>query len=106
MGLLTATGLFGYALYDGDKSFIVIALTAGIASLLLFVISHLGSFSARCPLCMNPVLHTRGCQKHRKARKFFGSFRLRVARDIVFKNKFLCPYCGEPTVCAPRERRG
>jgi hypothetical protein len=53
-----------------------------------------------CPLCWTPVLAPKYCAKHRKARKFMGSHRLRVALAILFKNRFRCPYCNESTAMA------
>jgi hypothetical protein len=60
---------------------------------------------ARCPLCMNPPLVPRRCQKHRKARTFLGSYRLRVALAVFFTGRFTCPYCGEATRMEVRARR-
>ena len=59
--------------------------------------------AARCPLCHAQPLVTRFCVRHRKARKLAGSHRLRVAWDILRHNRFLCPYCGEPTKCVSRQ---
>jgi len=50
-----------------------------------------------CPLCWTPVLASMNCVKHRKARKLMGSYRLRVALAILFRNRFRCPYCNEST---------
>lgn len=50
-----------------------------------------------CPLCWAPVLGPKYCAKHRNARKFMGSHRLRVALAILFKNRFRCPFCDEST---------
>jgi hypothetical protein len=63
------------------------------------------SSRARCPLCMTTVLADKSCSKHREARRLLGSFRLRVALSILFRNHFHCPYCGEPTAMQVRERR-
>jgi hypothetical protein len=60
---------------------------------------------ARCPLCMNPPLVPRRCQKHRNARTLCGSHRFRVALAVLFTGKFTCPYCGEATRMEVRERR-
>jgi hypothetical protein len=54
-------------------------------------------FSLKCPLCMNPVWGKRMCQKHPKAKRALGvSYRLGIATSVVFKNRYRCPYCGEP----------
>ena len=60
---------------------------------------------ARCPLCMNPPLVTRACQKHRTARTLVGSYRLRVATAVTLTGGFHCPYCGERTRCVVRDHR-
>lgn len=60
---------------------------------------------ARCPLCMNPPIVPRRCQKHRNSRRLFGSYRLRVAAAIMFSGTFVCPYCGERTALELRERK-
>lgn len=59
---------------------------------------------ARCPLCLNPPLVPRRCQKHRTAQTFAGSYRLRVALSVFFRGRFTCPYCGEPTRMTVRDR--
>jgi hypothetical protein len=63
-------------------------------------------FAARtnCPLCMTPVLAIKDCSKHRHAKTFLGSHRLRVALAVLLKNSFHCPYCHEPTAIEVRER--
>ena len=60
----------------------------------------------RCPLCLTPVLATKGCSKHRNARTLLGSHRLRVAMSVLFKGRFYCPYCHEPSVLEVRQKRG
>jgi hypothetical protein len=60
---------------------------------------------ARCPLCMTPVMETKRCSKHRNAKPFLGSYRLRVALSIIFKGSFRCPFCHEPTAIQVRQKR-
>ncbi len=59
---------------------------------------------ARCPLCLNPPLVARGCEKHRRCKTLFGSYRLRVAITTTLAGRFTCPYCGEETRCLVRRR--
>ena len=59
----------------------------------------------RCPLCMSTVFSPFGTVKHSKARSLLGSYRLRVALSILFRNNFTCPYCNEPTAMKLRPRR-
>lgn len=54
------------------------------------------SRGTRCPLCRVAVLGSNGCSKHTKARRLFGSYRLRPAVSALLKGCFRCPYCGEP----------
>ena len=58
----------------------------------------------RCPLCMMPPLSNRGCARHRNANRLLGSYKLAVAASILFRNRFRCPYCGEPTAMQARNR--
>ena len=57
------------------------------------------------PLVLTPVLASKDCAKHRRARTFLGSHRLRVALSILFKNTFRCPYCWEKSAMTVRSRR-
>lgn len=75
-----------------------------IATAVLVGFFLLQAHSARCPLCFAQPLLSRFCSRHRKARRFLGSHRLHVARDILVFNRFTCPFCGEPTKCVPRKR--
>ena len=68
------------------------------ATLLFTVIQWMFASAAKCPLCMMPVLSRKGCSRHRHAKSFFGSQRLRVALSILLKGSFRCPYCNEPTI--------
>jgi hypothetical protein len=81
------------------------AIGAGlvILSLALIVAQWLAASRAGCPLCGTPVLAPKACMKHRRARRFFGSHRLRVALQILFRNRFRCPYCNESTGMEVRE---
>lgn len=88
-----------YSLYEINRPLLLVSL--GLLG--GFLVTALGyryyASSSRCSLCMGPVLLSRQCSRSKKAQRSFGSYRLRVARDIIFKNSFCCPYCGEPTKC-------
>lgn len=73
--------------------------------LLMIMAQWIVASRANCPLCMTPVLGNKQCNKHRRARKLLGSYRLRVAFQILTQNKFDCPYCSEPTELKVREPR-
>ena len=68
-----------------------------IVSLGLVIPQWAAAARTGCPLCWTPVLAPKRCTKHRSAKKFLGSHRLRVALAILFKNEFRCPYCNEST---------
>lgn len=74
------------------------------SGLVAYVLEWILSSRARCPLCMSPPLHPKRCQKNRRARRLLGSYRLRVATSVMFRNHFQCPYCGEATKVAVRDR--
>lgn len=64
---------------------------------ILFPIRLAITSTCQCPLCRVPVLSGKGCSKSTKAKSFLGSYRLRVALQILLKNRFRCPYCNETT---------
>lgn len=76
------------------------------ASPVVYGVQRMLSWGARCPLCMTPPLIHKSCQTNRNARRLFGSHRLRVALSVLFQGRFVCPYCGEPTKCELRNKRG
>lgn len=71
----------------------------------LAIVQWLVSLQTKCPLCITPVLAAKSCSKNKRAKKFLGSYRLRVATNILTRNHFRCPYCSEPTELVARERR-
>jgi hypothetical protein len=79
---------------------ILIAFTAMVILLQWIMASR-----TNCPLCVTPVLANKSCSKNRHARQLFGSYRMRVATTILFRNLFRCPYCGELTALKVRESR-
>lgn len=64
---------------------------------ILFPIRLAITSTCQCPLCRVPVLSGKACSKNMKAKSFLGSYRLRVALQILLKNRFRCPYCNETT---------
>jgi len=81
----------------------ILLMGAFVASVILQWLVSLGT---KCPLCITPVLVGKSCSKNKKAKTFFGSYRLRVANNVLFRNYFRCPYCSEPTELVVRTRRG
>ena len=98
-------GLLIYSFIQDDSKLTIIALCLGIACVLMCIIQWSLATRARCPLCLTPVLASNGCSKHRNARTLLGSYRLRVAAMILFRDSFDCPYCHEPAAMEVRSRQ-
>jgi hypothetical protein len=98
----SAFGLLIVSAIAIDKQLAHVAIGLFAGALLVAAIQWIVSAQARCPLCLTPPLALRYCAKHRKARRLLGSFRLRVACSIIFRNYFRCPYCGETTAIETR----
>jgi len=97
-------GLLIYSLIANDRDLAIGALGLGFVTLLMGILQWVLASRTRCPLCMTPVLASKGCSKHRHARRFLGSFRLRVALAVLFRGSFLCPYCHEKSAMLVRTR--
>lgn len=102
--ILSSGGILVYAVYEDLQPVVLPTFGAFLLGLIFLLIYRVMASSARCPLCSVPVLLSKKCQRNRNAKRFLGSYRARVARDIVLFKSFRCPYCGEPTMCVPRER--
>jgi len=92
------------ALVRNDQPQILLAMGMVGVTVVMGVLQWVLASRTRCPLCMTPVLATKGCAKHRNARKILGSHRLRVALGVLFRGSFTCPYCHEPSVMEVRRR--
>ncbi|MEO8616724.1 MAG: hypothetical protein ABI600_16385, partial [Luteolibacter sp.] len=102
---LACVFLLVYSIYIGNRELTLIGIGLGVLTTLIIIIQWLVSARARCPLCLTPVLANKHCAKHRNARKFLGSHRLRVALAVLLKGSFICPYCHEPTSVEARPKR-
>jgi hypothetical protein len=100
-----AGGILIYSIAKGNEQLTWIAIGLGIVTMVLVLTQWVLAAKTRCPLCLTPVLATKGCSKHRNAKTLFGSHRLRVALSALFKGRFYCPYCHEPSVLQVRQRR-
>lgn len=96
--------MLGYSLFTHSNQLALISMGLVLVAALLAILQWIAAARTGCPLCSTPVLAKKRCMKHRHARSFLGSYRLRVAISILFKNTFRCPYCHEPTVLEVRER--
>jgi hypothetical protein len=101
----TAFGFLVDSIFFKNKEFPTMALVLGGLAFCVTFIQWIMSQRTRCPLCLTPVLAVKSCSKHRSARPLFGSYRLRVALAILFKGRFYCPYCHEPTAMEVRYRK-
>lgn len=102
--IITAVGLLLVSFFANDKHMMIYgSILVGI-SFILIIAQWIAASHASCPLCRTPVLAPMGCVKHRKARRLMGSYKLRVALAIMFRERFRCPYCNEPTVMEVREK--
>jgi hypothetical protein len=90
-----AVGVLACAITINDRNLVQIG--CGLLSLaaLMVLLQWIISARANCPLCMTPVLGNKKCSKHRTSTSTLGSHRLRVALEVLFLNRFRCPYCGE-----------
>ncbi len=93
-----------YALLFQEQPILMVAVGLFLLGGLVVIVQWIVSQHTQCPLCMTPVLAKKGCTKHRSAKSFLGSHRLRVALAILLKGSFRCPYCNEPTLLEVRDR--
>ena len=98
-------GTLSYSIMTDDPGLTKIGIALLALTILIMILQCLIASRTRCPLCMTPVLASKRCSKHRHARTFLGSHRLRVAFAILFKNAFKCPYCNEASAMEVRNRR-
>jgi len=101
---LAALGEIACGLFRDTRTDVFVGLGLLGGAFVTFLFHLVVASRARCPLCTIPPLVRKGCQKSRKARRFCGSYRLRVAGGILFRGAFQCPYCGEPTKLMVREK--
>jgi hypothetical protein len=100
-----AVGILLLSTLTGDPSHAQLGVGLALLTLLIALLQWLMAARTSCPLCMTPVLAKKHCMTHRHARPLFGSYRLRVACAILFRNTFHCPYCHEPTAMEVREKK-
>lgn len=99
-----ALGILIEALIEGDHRLALLGAGLVVVTLLLALLQWWLAARTGCPLCMTPVLAKKHCSPHRHARTLLGSYRLRVALAVLFRNSFQCPYCHEPTVMQVRDK--
>jgi len=97
-----AVGLLGRSLLTYNHPMTMVGSGLGIFCMILVVAQWIAGSATACPLCRTAVLAPKDCSKHRRAKTFLGSHRLRVAMEIIFRNRFRCPYCNEMTTMEHR----
>jgi predicted RNA-binding Zn-ribbon protein involved in translation (DUF1610 family) len=103
---MTVTFVIGItALIHADSEMMKITIFCVCIIVTLALLHRLMAGSASCPLCHNQPMISKRCQKHRNAHQLLGSYRLRVAKDILCHNQFRCPYCGESSQCKVKSNR-
>ncbi len=98
-------GLMVYSFARNDLKLMIFAMGAGIACALLCALQWWAAARTHCPLCMTSILARKGCSKHHHAHKMLGSYRLKVALAILFRDSFQCPYCHEWSAMEVRSRQ-
>lgn len=101
---MVAFGSGLYAFLVVDLEFMKITIFCVCLVVALALLYRVMAGSASCPLCRNQPLISKGCQKHRKAQRLFGSYRYRVAGSVLLTGSFRCPYCGESSACRVKPR--
>lgn len=102
MLILAIVAVYGWAFATHDRQLAVIGLWLAASVVVVLPLRLMISSSCQCPLCRSTVLSRIGCSKNTKAKNFFGSYRLRVALQILLRNRFRCPYCNETTEVTSR----
>jgi uncharacterized membrane protein len=94
---MVACGMLLFSLIAKDRQLTILGSGFMVIGLILIIAQWISASHAGCPLCRTPVLAPMRCMKHRRARSLLGSYRMRVAFAIMFKDRFRCPYCNEST---------
>ena len=94
---IVAGGLLLFSLHAHDRHLMILGSGFLVIGCMLIIAQWVSASHAGCPLCRTPVLAPMRCMKHRRARSLLGSYRLKVALAIMFKERFRCPYCNEST---------
>ena len=96
--------IMAWAIMMRDHRIARLGLLSISLMVLVVILQWIVAARASCPLCMTAVLARKHCRTHRHARTLLGSYRLRVALSIVFKNTFCCQYCCESTALEVRQK--
>jgi hypothetical protein len=102
--VITAAALLLVSFFANDHQMMILGSILVPVSILLIFAQWIAASHVGCPLCRTPILAPIECVKHRKARRLLGSYKLRVALAVMFKDRFRCPYCNERTAIEVKER--
>lgn len=94
-----------YVILSNNQRIALYVLALIPVTVVVVILQILVSTRTNCPLCMTPVLGFKSCNKHKKSRTTFGSYKLRVALGVIFRQSFRCPYCNEPTMLKVRGKQ-
>lgn len=95
--IVSLIGIFAYSFFIKDRELMIIYIKLAAIAGVLFLLRVLYAPTCKCPLCLVSPLSGKSCSKNMKAKTFLGSYRLRVALNILLFSKFRCPYCNETT---------
>ncbi|MGB0991076.1 MAG: hypothetical protein ACPG32_01240 [Akkermansiaceae bacterium] len=94
---IAGTGVVVFAVLGGyfqELMYLYIAGGCAAALLTLQVIHVMEAGKVICPMCRSQLMSAQRCARHRQAKKLFGSYRLRLAVQVVLTNAFTCQFCG------------
>lgn len=95
LSLFVTAGIVVYIyLYRSDENLLPLCI-AFIVSLFLWILQWFTAENCKCQLCQADIMRSSKCSHHKSAKKFMGSYRLRIASAVIFKGNFRCAYCGE-----------
>ncbi len=93
--IVAASGLLLVSLFRNDQHLRIIGSGFLVVSFILIIAQRIAALHVGCSLCRTPILAPMSYIKHRKARRLFGSYQLRVALAILFTERFCCPCCNQ-----------
>ena len=95
VAISTGCVISGFVLNNDDL--LMFAAASGITTIVSIVVFFIAHIGWQCPLCMGKIWAGSRCRRHRNAKKALGiSYRLHIAKAVLFSKSYRCPYCGEP----------
>lgn len=103
LGLATLSVGIAAAIQRNLPLLIVAGICAGLFAA-CFCIYLLEGQRTRCAVCSTPLFGLNKNLKHKHAKRLFGSYKLRISRDVLLFNRYQCPNCNERVTCSESER--